>query len=167
MPYAKASTPTNIGQSNPPNQLPTYHFASLLNKTHTQILTSSCHALYTILHRLSPPTPQSTHNAVAAKSNAVFHTQLSLIVHLSAHPVWQYTLNVTQPSMNQQTVSTLHCQARTPANSLLKRNTEYQLNNKMTQCSTYTTPDLPPALAARPALCKAIHSNKYRPVKSA
>ena len=49
---------------------------------------------------------------------------------------------------------------------LCKRTTKYLLNHKMTQCATYTTPDLPPTLAARLALCKGIHSNKHRQLKS-
>ena len=68
--------------------------------------------------------------------------------------------------MNHHTVSSLHQRARTPPHRFLKRTTQYLLNHKMTHCSTYTTPDLPPTLAARLALCKRIHSNKYPPVKS-
>ena len=106
------------------------------------------------------------HNAAPAKSNAVLKTQLSLILHLCTLPVWQYTLNATQPSMNYQTVSSLHHRARTPAHRVLKRTTKYLLNHNMTYCSTYTTPYLPPTISARLAVCKGIHSNKYRPLKS-
>ena len=105
-------------------------------------------------------------NAAAAKSNAVFYTQCRLILHSSALAASQYTLNATQPNMNQHTVSSLHHLARAPAHRFLKRTTKYLLNHKMTHCSTYTTPDLPPTLAARLALCKGIHSNKYRTLKS-
>ena len=100
------------------------------------------------------------------KFTAVFNTQLSLILHLSALPAWQYALNTTQPSMDQHTVYSLHCRARTPAHSFLKLTTKYLLKHKMTQCSTYTTPNLPPTLAACLAVCKGIHSNKCRPIKS-
>ena len=65
------------------------------------------HTLHYINPTYLPPTHHPIHNAAAAKSNAVFNTQLCLILHLSALPVWQYTLNATQPSMNQQTVSSL------------------------------------------------------------
>ena len=106
------------------------------------------------------------HNAGAAKSYAEFNTQLSLNLHLSAPAMWQYTLNATQSSMNQHTVSSLHYRARTPAHRVLKRTTKYLLNDKMTHRSTYATPDLPPTLAARLAVRKGIHSNKYRPVNS-
>ena len=68
--------------------------------------------------------------------------------------------------MNLQTVRSLHYRARTRIHRLLKRTTKYLLNNKMTRCSTYTTPAHPPTLTARLVLCKAIHSNKYPPVKS-
>ena len=68
--------------------------------------------------------------------------------------------------MNQHTAPSLHQRAPTPPHRFLKRATQYLLNHKMTHCSTYTTPDLPPTLAARLALCKGIHSNKYRPLKS-
>ena len=57
------------------------------------------------------------------KSTAVFNTQLSLILHLCPLPAWQYMLSATQPSMNQQTVSSLHHRARTPAHRFLKRTT--------------------------------------------
>ena len=106
------------------------------------------------------------HNAAAAKSNAVFNTQLSLILHLCPPPVWQYTLNASQPSMNQQIVSSFHYRSSPRVHRLLKRTTKYLLTHLMTRCSTYTTPHLPPALAARPAVCKRVHSNKYRPLKS-
>ena len=106
------------------------------------------------------------HSAAAAKSIALFHTPMRYTLHLCAPPVWQYTLNATQPNMNQPTVPSLHQRARTPPHRFLKRTTQYLLNRKMTHCSTYTTPDLPPTLAAPLALCKAIHSNKYPTVKS-
>ena len=106
------------------------------------------------------------HRAAAVKFNTVFHTQLSLILHLCALPVWQHTLNATQPSMNQHTESSLHPHARTPAHRFLKPTTKYLLNHKMTHRSTYTTADLTPTLAARLALGKGTHSNKYRPLKS-
>ena len=105
------------------------------------------------------------HSAPAAKSNAVLNTDMRLILDLCALAAWQYTLNATQPSMNEQTVSSLYRRARTPAHRLLKPTTKYLLNHKMTHCSTYTTPGLPPTLAARLALCKAIHSNKCGPLK--
>ena len=129
------------------------------------------------LHHVTPielaPIPDSMRSAAAAKSNAVFSTQLSLILHLCtqlslilhlcAHPVWQYTLNAAQPSMNQTDVSILHYRARTPAHSFLKRTTIYLFTHKLIQRSTYTIASI---LAVRLALCKGIHSNKYRPVKS-
>ena len=87
------------------------------------------------------------------------------MMHLSAPAAWQYTLSATQPSMNQHTVSRLHHRARAATHRLLKSITKYLLNHKMTHCSTYTSPDLPPTLAARRALCEGIHSNKYRPLK--
>ena len=68
--------------------------------------------------------------------------------------------------MNQHTAPSLHQRARTPPHRFLKRTTQYLLNHKMTHCSKHTTPDLPPTLAARLALCKCIRSNKYPPVKS-
>ena len=100
------------------------------------------------------------------KSTAVFNTQLSLTLDRCALAVWQYMLNATQRSTNQQPVSSLYHRTRTPAHRFLKRTTKYLLNHKMTQSSTYTTPDLPPTLAARLAVCKGIHSNKYSPLKS-
>ena len=118
------------------------------------------------LHHITPiyltPILHSLRNAAAAKSNAVFNTQLCLSLHLCALPVWQYTLNASQPSMNQQTVSGLPYRSSARPQRLLRRTTKYLLAHKMTHCSTYTTPDLPPTLAPRLALCKAIHSNKYR-----
>ena len=167
MPYANASTPTNIPQPNPTNQLPTYHFASALNKTQTQnrhFLPSTLH--YTTTNYL-PPTHHSMHSATAQTSNALFNTQLRLILHLCAHPVSQYTLTATpQPSMNRHTVSSLHQRAPAPPHRFLKRTTKCLLNHKMTHCSTYTNPDLPPTLPATLALCKRIHSNKYPTAKS-
>ena len=106
------------------------------------------------------------HSAAAAKSNAVLNTPLSLILHLSAPAVRQYTLNAIQPSMNQHTVYSLYCRARTPAHRLLKRTTKYLPNHKMTHLATYITPYLPPALAACLAVCKGNHYNTYPPVKS-
>ena len=105
-------------------------------------------------------------SAPPAKSNPVFNTHMRLILHLCALAVWQYTLNATQPSMNQQKASSPNCRSPTPAHRFLKRTTKYLLNNRTTRCSTYTTADLPPILAARLAVCNAIHSNKYRPLKS-
>ena len=90
---------------------------------------------------------------------------MRLILHLCALPVWQYTLNAAHTSMNQHTVSSLHYSPRTPPHRFLKRTTKCLLNHQMTRCSTYTTPDLPPTLAARLAPCQSIHS-KYPPVKS-
>ena len=104
--------------------------------------------------------------APAAKSNAAFETHMRLILHLSALPAWEYTLNATQPNMSQQTVSSLHHRTGAAAHRFLKRTTKELLSHKMTPCSTYTTPDLPPTLAARLSLCKGIHSHKYRPLKS-
>ena len=106
------------------------------------------------------------HNAAAAKSSAVLYTQLSLILHSCAHSAWQYTLNTSQPSMNQQTVSSFHYRPSARVHRLCKRITKYLLNRTMTTRSTCTTPDLPPTFAARLALCKGIHSNKYPPLKS-
>ena len=94
------------------------------------------------------------HNAAAGKSTPVFNTQPRLISHLSSLPAWQYTLNVTQHSMNHQTVSSLHQRARTPPHRFLKCNIKYRLNHKITHCSTYTTPHLPPTLTARLAYVK-------------
>ena len=56
--YAKASPPTNVGHSNPPNQLPTYHFTFSANTNHNVKPAASCHTLYTTLPPLSfPPSP--------------------------------------------------------------------------------------------------------------
>ena len=112
------------------------------------------------------PTRRAIHRAAAAKSTAVLNTHMRLIMHLCVLPAGQYTRNATQPSMNHQTVSSLHHRARTPAHRFLKPTTKYLLNHKMTHCSTYTTSDLPPTLPARLALWKAIETNKYRPLKS-
>ena len=147
MPYGHASIPTNIGQWGPSNKLGTYHFGCFLISKQTQKQAGSCNTLYT------------------AKSNAVLNTQLSLILHLCPLPAWQYMLSATQPSMNQQTVSSLHHRARTPAHRFLKRTTKYVLNHKMIHCSTYTHPNPRPTLAGRLALCKGIHSNKYPTLK--
>ena len=87
-------------------------------------------------------------------------------MYLHAPATRQHTPNATQASMNQESVCTLHYRARTAARRFLKRTTKYLHNHKKTQCSTYTTPDLPPTLAACLAVCKGIHSNKYPPVKS-
>ena len=88
------------------------------------------------LHYITPiflhPSPHTMHSAAAAKFNAVLNTQLSLILHLCAHPVLQYTLNATQPSMHQQTVSSRHYRVSTLAHRFLKRTTIYLLNNKTT-----------------------------------
>ena len=105
-------------------------------------------------------------NDADAKCNAVFNAHILLILHLSAPAASQYTLNATQPSMNHQTVSRPNRRARKQADRFLKSTTKYLLNHKITHCSTYATPDLPPTLAARLAVCKGIHSNKYRPLKS-
>ena len=161
--YAKPSTPTNIRHSNPPNQLPTYHFASFPIAAHTQSPAASPHTLYTVLPALSLPQSATQCTALQLPTPAQ-HMLQSL--HLFALAAWQYTLNATQPSMNHQTVASLHQRTRTPAHRFLKRTTKYLLNHKMTHCSTYTTPDLPPTLAARLAICKGIHSNKYPPLKS-
>ena len=116
-------------------------------------------------HLTAPPS-HAMHNAAAPKSTAVLNTQLSLILNLSAPAAWQYTLNVTHPGMNQPAVSRPHYRARTRVHRFLKHTTKHLLNNKMTHCSTYTAPDLPPILAARLALCKGIHFNIYPTVKS-
>ena len=105
-------------------------------------------------------------SAAAAKANAVLNTHMRLILHSSALPVCQYMLNTTHPSMNQHTVSSHHQRARIPAHPFLKRTTKYLLSQKLTHCSTYTTPDLLPTLAACLAVCKGIQSNKHPPVKS-
>ena len=106
------------------------------------------------------------HSVAAAKSNAVFYTHMSLILHLYALAASQYTLNATLPSLNQRTVWSQPYRPRPPAEHFLKCTTQYLLTHKMTHCSTYTTPDLPPMLAARLAVCTGIHSNIYRPLKS-
>ena len=166
MPYAKASTPTNIAHSNPPNQLSNIQFRLLPNhspysKTHRFF----SHTSHYISHTLLPRTRHEIHNARAATSNAAFNMQLRLVSFFSPLPVWQYTLNTSQPCMNQQTVSSLQYSPRRRVHRLCKRTTKYLLNHKMTHCSTYTTPDLPPTFAARLALCKGIHSNKYPPAQ--
>ena len=146
---------------------PTHHFGSFLITTHTQkahrFLSHSLHYATPIS---LPPTGGLIHDAAAAKSNPVLNTPMRLILHLCALPAWQYTLNATQPSMNQHTISSRNYRARTPAHRFLKLTTKYLLKHKMTQCSTYTTPNLPPTLAACLTVCKGIHSNKCRPIKS-
>ena len=163
LPYAEASIPTNIRQSNPPNKLPRCAFASNPYSKSRRFLP---HTLHYISPIYPPPTPRSKHSAAAAKSYALFHTQLSLILHLYALPAWQYTLNDTCTSFNQHTVSSLHYRPCTPAHCLCKPTTKCLLKDDMTHCSTYTSPDLPPTLAAPFALCKGIHSNIYPPIKS-
>ena len=121
-----------VKPSQPTPNIPRRHLAS--HNPYSKP-TASSHTLYTIL---LPSRGDAT-----AKSNSVSNTELSLILHLSAPAVWQYTLNATQISMNQTTVSILHYSARTPAHRFLKRTTIYLLNNKMAQCSTYITPYLP------------------------
>ena len=81
------------------------------------------------------------HSFADAKSNALLHTHIRLMLHLSAPPEWQYTLDATHPSMNQHTASSRHYHGRTPPHRFLKRTTQCLLNHKMTHCSTYTTPD--------------------------
>ena len=160
MPYAKPSTPTNIAHSNPPNQLPTYHFTSFLITAHTQQPSASCQTLYAAFPPFSfPPSLHAMHSAPAAKSNVVFCicTHMRLILHLCVPSVCQYSLNATHPSMNQQTVSSLHYRARIRVHRFLKRTIKYLLNHKMKHCSTYTPPDLPPTLPASLALSKGIH----------
>ena len=98
------------------------------------------HTSHYIILTEPPPTGHSIHNAAAAKSNAVFNMQLRLILHLCALAVWQYTLNTSQPSMNQETVCSRHYRARTRTHRLLKRTTKYLGTHKMTQCSTYRAP---------------------------
>ena len=110
--------------------------------------------------------PIKTRSDNQPKSNAVFYTPLRVIWHFCAPPVWQYKLKATQPRMNHQTVPRRCYCGRKPAHRFFTHTTEYLLNHKITHCSTYTTPDLPTTLAARLAICKAIHSNKYRPLKS-
>ena len=100
------------------------------------------------------------------KSNAVFSTPLCVIWHFSAPPVWKYTLNATQPRRNHQTVPRRCYCGRKPAHRFFTHTTEYLFNHKITHCCTYTTPDRNTTLADRLAICKAIHSNKYRPLKS-
>ena len=68
--------------------------------------------------------------------------------------------------MNQQTVSSFHYRPSARVHRLCKRTTKCLCTHTMTTRSTCTTPDLPPTFAARLALCKGIHSNKYRPLKS-
>ena len=58
-PYAKASIPTNIVQSNPPNQLPTYHAGSFLGIYRTQQPAAFNHTLYTTVRPLSYTPPAS------------------------------------------------------------------------------------------------------------
>ena len=60
--YAKVSTPTHIGQSNPPYQLATCPFGSFLNKPHTEKPSGSCNRHYTIL-----PPFRSPHSPVNAQ----------------------------------------------------------------------------------------------------
>ena len=120
---------------------------------------------YTSTHYFHPAR-QSIHKAGAAKFNAVFNTTICLCVRLSAPSVWQYTLKTTQPSMNHHTVSSRHYPARTPPHRFLKHTTKYLLNHKMTHCSIYATPGLPPTLVARHAVWQRIHVNTYRPLKS-
>ena len=124
------------------------------------------HTLHYISPINLPRIPHSKRDAAAAKSNALSNTHMLLILHLSALAAWQYTLSATHPTMNQPTVPSHHQRTRTPpTHRFLKRATQYLLNHKLTHCSSYTTPDLPPTLAAPLAVCKAIHSNKYPPVK--
>ena len=144
-----------VKPSQPTPNIPRRHLAS--HNPYSKP-TASSHTLYTIL---LPSRGDAT-----AKSNSVSNTELSLILHLSAPPVWHYTPVATQPSMSHHTMWRGDHRARKPEHGALKPTTKYLLNNKMTHCSTYTTPDLPPTLAARLALCKGIHSNKYPPVKS-
>ena len=68
---------------------------------------------------------------------------MRLILHLCALAVWQYTLNASQPSMNQQTVSSPHYRSSARVHRLCRRTTKYLGTHKMTTRSTYTTPDLP------------------------
>ena len=124
------------------------------------------HTLHYITPIYLPAIPHSMQSAPAAKTNPVFHKPIRLILHLPSPSAWQYTLNATQPSMNHLTVSSPIHRARTPAHRFLERTTKYPPNNQPIQSSTYTSPDLPPTLVARLALCTGIHSNKYRPLKS-
>ena len=161
------STPTNIGYSNPPNQLPIYHFGFFLITHHTQAPTASCHTLHSVLPGFRFP-PSTTQSKMLQQPNPMqtLNTQVRLILHSCALAASQHTLNAAQPSINQHTVSSLHYRPRTPVHRFLKRTTKYLLNHKMTLCSTFTPLDLPPTLAARLAVCKRIHCNKYRPLKS-
>ena len=153
----KASFPT---PTIPPRLLPKHNPYS---KTRRVVLS---HASHYNNPAYLPPTPNPICIAASAKFSAVFNTQLGLMLHSSALAVWQYTLNATQPSMNHHGVSSLHYPARTPPHRFLKRTTKYLLNHKITHCSTYTTADLPPILAARLQVCNEIRFNKYRPLKS-
>ena len=141
--YAKVSTPTNIGKSNPPYQLATRPCGSFLNKPHTLNPTSSRHMLYTILTQPSfpPLASQCTTLQLSNPGSAARFTQLRLILHLYARPVWQYTLNATQPCTNQRTVRSRHFPTCTRAHRLLKRTNRYLVTHKMTHSSTYTTPE--------------------------
>ena len=101
----KSSQPTrNIPLRLLPKQTP-------YSKTH-QFLPHTLH--YTTPTQI-PPTRQSIHKATAAKSTAAHFTQLRLILHLYAPPVWHCTLNATQPSMNQRALRSLHYRSRTRA----------------------------------------------------
>ena len=87
----------------------TYHFGSFINTIHTEKPAAARHVLYTILTPFRFfPNSHSMHSAPPAKSNAVFNTLLVLILHLCALAAGQYTLNATQPNMNQHTVASLH-----------------------------------------------------------
>ena len=79
------------------------------------------------------------HNATAPKSSAARLTQLRLVLHLYARPVWQYTLNATQPCLNQRTVRSRHFPTCTRAHLSLKSTKRYLVTHKMTHASTRTT----------------------------
>ena len=84
------------------------HTTSPPSQTHPILKYSPVLATHFTLHcDHSAATLHSTHSAEGAKSNAAFNTQLCLILHSCSLPVWQYTLNATQTSMNQQAVSSL------------------------------------------------------------
>ena len=117
--YAKPSTPTNIRQSNPPNQLATYCFGSFLNKNPPVLAT---HFILYYPHSDSPHSPVNTQSYSCQIHCSTFHAAARrLLLHLYALAVWHCTLKATKPSMNLRTLRSPHYRAPTQAHRLLKR----------------------------------------------
>ena len=115
--YAKPSTPTNIGQSHSPKEPATYQFASFLDKPPTQKPTSSCHTHYTIVPPPTFPAPPCQFTTLLLPYPLQHVSRSGAKSCIYTYSLWQYTLNTTQPSMNQRVLRSLHYRAHTRAHT--------------------------------------------------